>query len=168
MGNIKECYFIKKDFMGMPIEIISGIYKVEKGIYYFSSGNSMCPQKIDTLKHKSLFFDKDAYVDGIPLEMKNYEYCKCEKLSCDYNKIYRELIEKLEKKELKIDDFFSAISSPPMQSIFHYVSSAVYLAKDGKNFSNDEAKWFIKNIVEQVTDKDILERQKENDDEYDE
>jgi hypothetical protein len=168
MKNLKELYFVQKDFIGYPTAIISATYTVNKGIYEFSMGNGLCPQKIDTTKHKSLFFEKEFNTDGIPLDMKMYEYCKCDKLSCDYNAQYRKLIEKLESKELKMDDFFSAISSPPMQSIFHYVSSAVYLAKDGKNFSNNEAKWFIKNIVEQVTDKDILERQKENDDENDE
>lgn len=47
-------------------------------------------------------------------------------------------------KELEMDDFYDAIASPPMNDICYHIASAVYLAKDDDNFSNEQAKWFIK------------------------
>lgn len=69
------------------------------------------------------------------------------------------------KNDLKEQDFFDAIAQPPMNDICYHISAAVYLAKDGGKFTNEEAKWFIENIIKTIPDNEILKPQKEDDDE---
>jgi len=64
-------------------------------------------------------------------------------------------LQKLNKKPTE-DDFLSALSQPVIDCIQHFLENAIYNATDGGNFNIQDAKWFIKNCVDQLTDKNIM------------
>lgn len=77
-------YFIKKDFIGIPVDIVSAEYEGSVKI----SGNYEAPKRL--LKFKSF--------DNLE-EMLNYRPCSCHKKECEINTDFWKLVESKVKQQ---------------------------------------------------------------------
>lgn len=71
-------YFIKKDFIGWPLDIIVGIYKDN----IWRGGDFLAPRKL------SKGFTGFSSLQ----EILKYEYCKCGKSNCTFNQRLYEIV----------------------------------------------------------------------------
>ena len=85
--NIEEVkFFIKKDFIGYPVDILKATYINGKKV----KGDYDCPKRLG----KSLNFNTLE-------EILNYRICKCNKKTCEPNELLWQLVSNKIDKQIK-------------------------------------------------------------------
>ena len=88
-----ELHFIKKDFLGKPIGILSGIYDKydDTPKWRKISGSHNLPCQIDSRKIRSKFIECQIG-SSICLQSIDMKYCNCGKKDCSYNEEFKRII----------------------------------------------------------------------------
>ncbi len=94
-----ELYFIHKDFLGFPLNIISGTYK-DEGDHFrltgFTSKGVDPPKRINKEKKHGIRFFTSLE------EILEFRICSCSKRNCEYNEeLWRIVNNKLENEPRK-------------------------------------------------------------------
>lgn len=85
-------YFIKKDFIGYPIDIISGDYTYRDHVFIKTSLNSETPSYV--VENSSIKYFKSL------ADILQYKICSCKKEHCGYNaNLYKIVIDKMTDQE---------------------------------------------------------------------